>query len=183
MGLDAEIRARQAGAGQPVVEFRRALQAEQIADIAERSGVKAPRAPGTEAPTSAPVVIEETAGLAPSIQVQQAAAALDQPDLGIGWEGSYIIARFCAYRGTCASEAPPISGGQLAIAISLWCFGLLASCVMLSFGAPFWYGTLKQLLNLGNELKGRKTPSDGGGSTATPSTGPTSGPFSMRPSG
>jgi hypothetical protein len=160
-----------------------ASQAEQIADIAERSGVKAPRTPGTEAPTSAPVVIEETAGLAPSIQVQQAAAALDQPDLGIGWEGSYIIGRFCAYRGTCASTTPPISGGQLAIAISLWCFGLIASCVMLSFGAPFWYGTLKQLLNLGNELKGKKVPSDGGDSTATPGTGPSSGPFSMRPSG
>jgi hypothetical protein len=162
-----------------------AAQAEQIADIAERSGVKAPvrAAPGAEAPTSAPVVIEETAGLAPSIQVQQAAAALDQPDLGIGWEGSYIIGRFCAYRGSCSTTTPPVSGGQLALAVSLWCLGLLASCVMLSFGAPFWYGTLKQLLNLGNELKGKKVPSDSGGSSATPGAGPSSGPFSMRPSG
>lgn len=164
-------------------------QAERIADIAERGGAKAPEASGSEAPTSAPVVIEETAGLAPSIQLQQAASALDQPELGIGWEGSYIIGRFCAYRGSCSTPTPPISGGQLALAVSLWCFGLLASCVMLSFGAPFWYGTLKQLLNLGNELKGKKLSSDGGGSSPAPGagqasgSGPVSGPFSMRPSG
>jgi len=159
-------------------------QAEHIADIAERSGLKASATPGATAPTSAPLVIDETGGVAPSVQLQQAAAAIDQPDLGIGWQGSHILDRFCAYRGSCTSTAPPITGGQLALDVALWFMGLLASCVMLSFGAPFWYGTLKSLLNLGNELKGKRTTPDAGVSAAA-GAAPASkqAPFSMRPSG
>jgi hypothetical protein len=88
-----------------------------------------------------------------ALELQKTASILDDADVGIGWQNSWIVARWCAYRGECRGTALPPTRGSILLDTFAWLSGLLFSCVMLSLGAPFWYGALASLLNLKNEVQ------------------------------
>jgi hypothetical protein len=106
-------------------------------------------------PSTTPRTDDHTAG--PSDDIQAGLVTLNSPGLGIGWQDSWIVHRFCAYRGKCGFDAPSISGGRMAVDVCRWIVGLLTSCLFLSLGAPFWYGMLQRLLNLKSEQEKAST--------------------------
>jgi hypothetical protein len=87
-------------------------------------------------------------------------SALDDPTLGLGWQGSAIVDTWCAHTGKCPSSKLSLTGFQTASATSLWLFGLILSCALLSLGAPFWYNALAGLLNLRNALQTKNEQAD-----------------------
>lgn len=89
------------------------------------------------------------------LDMQKSLALLSEAGLSLGWRDSWIVKRFCAYRGLCADPQPP-SLGQLTLDVLGWLSGLLFTCVLLSLGAPFWLNTLSRLINLKNEVQQRK---------------------------
>jgi hypothetical protein len=90
------------------------------------------------------------------LELQKTAGILDEADAGLGWQGSFIVGRWCAYTQKCASpDSPPTKAG-IALDTLSWLGGLLFSLVMLSLGAPFWYRTLSQLINVKNAVRARK---------------------------
>jgi hypothetical protein len=88
------------------------------------------------------------------LEMEKTATIIDEAEVGIGWQSSWMTRRWCAYRGACA-DPPPTTGRLLADALR-WLFGLLFSCVMLSLGAPFWVTTLSSLIRLQDEVQKRK---------------------------
>jgi hypothetical protein len=82
-------------------------------------------------------------------------STLNHPDLGIGWQHSWIAQSFCAECGPKAT-APQRSLWPWAWDVGRWLFGLILSSITLSFGAPFWANQLRSLLNLQNSLKQAK---------------------------
>lgn len=117
----------------------------------------------------------------PIEDVRAGLVALDTPGLGIGWQDSWIVHRFCAVTGKCGPDFPPISKGRLALDVVMWITGLLTSCLFLSFGAPFWYGVLENILNLKNALKATKSPDSDDSSDGT--NPPTSAGYAKSESG
>jgi hypothetical protein len=90
-------------------------------------------------------------------------SALDDPNLGLGWQNSAIVNQWCAYSSKCPSTLPALSVGQIGKATLWWMFGLIFSCALLSMGAPFWYNVLSGLLNLKSSVQTRKQqPADAG---------------------
>ncbi|HKO52357.1 MAG TPA: hypothetical protein VJV79_31835 [Polyangiaceae bacterium] len=87
-------------------------------------------------------------------------SALDDPTLGLGWQGSAIVDTWCSHTGRCPSTLAPLGGWQTASATILWLLGLALSCAMLSLGAPFWYNALAGLLNLKNALQTKNERAD-----------------------
>ena len=94
-----------------------------------------------------------------SEELRAGLVTLETPGLGIGWQDSFIVHRFCAYEAKCGDHVPPISRGRLLLDVSLWITGLLTSCLFLSLGAPFWYGMLQKVVNFKTELEKTKSPS------------------------
>lgn len=91
------------------------------------------------------------------LEMEKTATILDEADVGIGWQSSWMTRNWCAYRGHCSSfTGPPPSLRRLIADAVLWFFGLVFSCVMLSLGAPFWVTTLSSLIRLQNEVQDRK---------------------------
>jgi len=87
-------------------------------------------------------------------------SALDDPSLGLGWQGSAIVDTWCAHTGKCPSGQAALSGWQTASATVLWLLGLISSCALLSLGAPFWYNALAGLLNLRNAVQTKNERAD-----------------------
>jgi hypothetical protein len=87
-------------------------------------------------------------------------SALDDPTLGLGWQGSAIVDTWCSHTGKCPSSRVSLGGWQTASATVLWLFGLLVSCALLSLGAPFWYNALAGLLNLRNAVQTKNEQAD-----------------------
>ena len=87
-------------------------------------------------------------------------SALDDPTLGLGWQGSAIVDTWCSHTGKCPSSQAALSGWQTASATVLWLFGLILSCALLSLGAPFWYNALAGLLNLRNAVQTKNERAD-----------------------
>jgi hypothetical protein len=96
-------------------------------------------------------------------------AALDDPSLGIGWQGSPIVDKWCGYTKRCPSRSGVSTGWQIAGATFTWFLGLLFSCVMLSLGAPFWHKTLTGVLNLKSAVQVSKQEATKNENTGTPS--------------
>jgi hypothetical protein len=91
-----------------------------------------------------------------ALELQKTALSLDEAGVGIGWQDSWIVERFCAYREACASVAPKPSGWRLLLDSGAWLGGLTFAWVLLSLGAPFWYGALSGLINTRNAVRARK---------------------------
>lgn len=81
-----------------------------------------------------------------ALEIQKSASVLDDPNLGFGWQDSWIVKRWCAYRGRC--EEPAISGSALARDTLVWVIGLVFSCILVSFGQSVWYKVIENLLGL-----------------------------------
>jgi hypothetical protein len=87
-------------------------------------------------------------------------SALDDPTLGLGWQGSAIVDTWCSHTGKCPSASASLGGWQTASRTVLWLFGLILSCALLSLGAPFWYNALAGLLNLRNAVQTKNERAD-----------------------
>ena len=87
-------------------------------------------------------------------------SALDDPTLGLGWQGSAIVDTWCSHTGKCPSTKGALGGWQTASATILWSFGLILSWALLSLGAPFWYNALAGLLNLRNAVQIKNEQAD-----------------------
>ncbi len=87
-------------------------------------------------------------------------SALDDPTLGLGWQGSSIVDTWCSHTQKCPSSKVSLGGWQTASATTLWLFGLILSCALLSLGAPFWYNALAGLLNLRNAVQTKNEQAD-----------------------
>ncbi|HEY3255637.1 MAG TPA: hypothetical protein VGJ91_16880 [Polyangiaceae bacterium] len=96
-------------------------------------------------------------------------SALDDPTLGLGWQGSAIVDTWCAHTGQCPSTLAPLGGWQAASATLVWLLGLALSCALLSLGAPFWYNALAGLLNLRNALQTKNERADAAKAAPAPS--------------
>lgn len=90
------------------------------------------------------------------LELQKTASLLDEATAGLGWQGSYIVGRWCAYTQKCPSASAPPTKGRIILDTLSWLGGLLFSLVMLSLGAPFWYQTLSRLINVKNAVRARK---------------------------
>ncbi|WP_433926432.1 hypothetical protein AB3662_26280 [Sorangium cellulosum] len=101
------------------------------------------------------------------LEMQKAATVLDEANLGIGWQESWIVARFCAYRGESPAASP--TALQLVRDTLFWLAGLAFSCGMLSLGAPFWVTTFSRLIQMRNEVQHRKRQESASG--ARPASG------------
>ena len=87
-------------------------------------------------------------------------SALDDPTLGLGWQGSKIVDTWCSHTGKCPGSQVSLGGWQTASATILWLFGLILSCALLSLGAPFWYNALAGLLNLRSAVQTKNEQAD-----------------------
>jgi len=104
-------------------------------------------------------------------------SALDDPTLGLGWQGSAIVDTWCSHTGKCPSSKVSLGRWQTASATILWLFGLILSCALLSLGAPFWYNALAGLLNLRSVVQTKNEQAD---AIKAKYSGP-SGPNAPRP--
>lgn len=125
-------------------------QADTVMASAARLGERTPAQSTQAAPGELPDVTLADLGL----EMQKTATVLDEAKLGIGWQESWIVARFCAYRGD--SLAAPPTSLQLLRDTLFWLAGLAFSCGMLSLGAPFWVTTFSRLIQMRNEVQHRK---------------------------
>ncbi|WP_437529641.1 hypothetical protein WME79_48140 [Sorangium sp. So ce726] len=107
-----------------------------------------------ERPAGAPDELPDTTLEHFGLEAQKTATLLDEANLGIGWQESWIVKRFSAYRGDILA-APPTSLEILRDTL-FWLTGLAFSCGMLSLGAPFWVTTFSRLIQLRNEVQHRK---------------------------
>ncbi|WP_438022057.1 hypothetical protein [Sorangium sp. So ce233] len=101
------------------------------------------------------------------LEMQKTATLLDEANLGIGWQESWIVERFCAYRGDSPAASP--TALQLLRDTLFWLAGLAFSCGMLSLGAPFWVTTFSRLIQMRNEVQHRKRQESASG--AKPASG------------
>jgi hypothetical protein len=103
-----------------------------------------------------------------ALELQKTATILDDAQIGIGWQNSWITRRWCEFKGVCSDGTTPPSLRRLLLDVLVWLFGMAFSCVMLSLGAPFWVTTLGWVIRFQNEVQGRKqeppNPGVGGGS-------------------
>ncbi|WP_437730062.1 hypothetical protein [Sorangium sp. So ce1335] len=99
------------------------------------------------------------------LEMQKTATLLDEAKLGLGWQESWIVERFCAYRGESLADRP--TWLQLLRDTLFWLAGLAFSCGMLSLGAPFWVTTFSQLIQMRNEVRHRKQQESASGARAT----------------
>ncbi|XYH93177.1 hypothetical protein ACMHYB_35660 [Sorangium sp. So ce1128] len=88
------------------------------------------------------------------LEMQKTATLLDEANLGIGWQESWIVKRYRAYRGDLLAAQP--TALQLLRDTLFWLAGLAFSCGMLSLGAPFWVTTFSRLIQMRNEVQHRK---------------------------
>jgi len=118
-------------------------------------------------------------------ELTQLNTVLNIPDLEFGWESSWICKAWCTYQSHCTSgEVTPKeqTRGDWILMGLRWLVGLTVSCIMLSLGAPFWAGQLKNVLNLRNSVQSAKagdsTPSssDAEEDEESPPPKPTKGP-------
>ncbi|WP_437969328.1 hypothetical protein WMF04_08520 [Sorangium sp. So ce260] len=120
-----------------------------------------------ERPAGAPDELRDTSPRELGLEMQQTATLLDEANLGIGWQESWIVKRFCAYRGDVL--APPPTALQLLRDTLFWLAGLAFSCGMLSLGAPFWVTTCSRLIQMRNEVQHRKRQDVASGARAASS--------------
>jgi hypothetical protein len=101
------------------------------------------------------------------LELEKTATILDEAQVGIGWQNSWMTRRWCAYKGACSD--PPPTRGRLIADVMFWLFGLAFSCVLLSLGAPFWVSSLSWLIRAQNEVQARRQipPPPGVGAQAT----------------
>jgi hypothetical protein len=95
--------------------------------------------------------------------LNQLNGVLNEPELQLGWENSWIVKKWCA----CAKGEA--SCGSPFLDYVRWLAGLAFSTLLLSLGAPFWADQLRRLLNLQNSVQAPKFPSHDGD---TPSAAP-----------
>jgi len=134
-------------------------QVDTLRDTAARLGVVPPSSSSLELDTTAKQL---------ALEMQKTATILDEASVGIGWQNSWIVKRWCAFKHYC--EGPVPTGGRMFTDLLLWLTGLAFSCVMLSLGAPFWVTTLSSLIRLQNEVQRTKQqpPPPGIGSQTLP---------------
>lgn len=140
-GFQVLARLHQNGAARAQV----AAQADTVMTTATRLG---------ERPAGAPDEPPDTTLGELGLEMQKTAILLDEANLGIGWQESWIVQRFRAYRGDLLAPAP--SSLQLLRDTLFWLAGLAFSCGMLSLGAPFWVTTFSRLIQMRNEVQHRK---------------------------
>jgi hypothetical protein len=126
-----------------------AKQADALQTVATRLGVAGAAPATSETP-------RDTTAKEMALELQKTATMLDDAQVGIGWQNSWITKRWCVYRGACTDAGPAPTAGRLAVDVMLWLLGLVLSCVMLSLGAPFWVSTMSSLINLQNAVQGEK---------------------------
>ncbi|MGK3992822.1 hypothetical protein [Sorangium sp. So ce1024] len=136
-------------------------QADTVLDAATRLGER-PSPQGAPAAELTDVTLKDL-----GLEMQKTATILDEAKLGLGWQESWIVERFLAYRGDSLS-APPTTL-QLLRDTLFWLAGLAFSCGMLSLGAPFWVTTFSRLIQMRNEVQHRKRQESG--SVARAATG------------
>ncbi|XXX79326.1 hypothetical protein WMF30_11180 [Sorangium sp. So ce134] len=140
-GFQVLARLHQSGAARAQV----AAHADTVMVTAARLG---------ERPAGAPDELPDTTLEELGLEAQKTATLLDEANLGIGWQKSWIVDRFRAYRGDLLAPAP--TSIQLFRDTLLWLAGLAFSCGMLSLGAPFWVTTFARLIQMRNEVQHRK---------------------------
>jgi hypothetical protein len=93
-----------------------------------------------------------------STDLLQLNTVLNQPELAIGWQASWISKEWCAYQGKCASGDGALkkSRKEWVIDVFRWLAGLTLSGTLLSLGAPFWTTQLRDVLNLQNSVRQAK---------------------------
>lgn len=153
VGLAINLYRNSGGYSQRVPELLR--QAERLGvaqvDVEPAPAGGEPAAPGGAATSPPPQIPSD-----PKLLL----SALDDPTLGLGWQGSKIVDAWCAHTDKCPSTLGSLGGWQAASATILWLFGLLLSCALLSLGAPFWYNALSGLLNLKNAVQVKNEQAD-----------------------
>ncbi len=89
---------------------------------------------------------------------------LNEPDLELGWQQSWIARAWCVNQHVCAPGDVDVPGTRLGwcVHVGLWFCGLLVSFLLLSLGAPFWANQLKELLGWQTLLQTRKVPAPDG---------------------
>ncbi|WP_437487610.1 hypothetical protein WME75_07180 [Sorangium sp. So ce1014] len=142
-GFQVLARLHQNGAARAQV----AAQTDTVMTTATRLGER----PSTQ---RAPDELPDTTLGELGLEMQKTATLLDEANLGIGWQESWIVKRFCAYRGDLLAPAP--TSLQLLRDTLFWLAGLAFSCGMLSLGAPFWVTTFSRLIQMRNEVQHRK---------------------------
>ncbi|WP_437618285.1 hypothetical protein [Sorangium sp. So ce1151] len=140
-GFQVLARLHQGGASRAQV----IAQADTLTATATRLGERP-----AGAPDERPDATLEDLGL----EMQKTATLLDEANLGIGWQQSWIVKRFGAYRGDLLAPRP--TALQLLRDTLFWLAGLAFSCGMLSLGAPFWVTTFSRLIQMRNEVQYRK---------------------------
>jgi hypothetical protein len=144
-------------------------QADTLQRTAERLGVAPALAAKGPADSSTPA---ETAGAKTDVQyaelvleMQKTATILDDANAGIGWQQSWITQRWLAH-----AENPKKADLGLLLDTLVWLLGIAFSWVMLSLGAPFWYGILSKFLNWKSALDpGSSPPSNASSGPSAPS--------------
>ena len=134
-------------------------QAETLGITAERLGIAEPdlgESAGSDAESGTELNNTNKQLL---LEMQKTATILDEADIGIGWQKSWIVKRWAAYKGVGDSNGLPPTGWGLFFDTFRWLGGLLFSCVMLSLGAPFWYKTLSKMINIKNQVQQNKEKS------------------------
>jgi hypothetical protein len=91
-----------------------------------------------------------------ALVMQRTATILDEANIGIGWQNSWITRRWAAYKGVGAEPGVPPTGVRLALDTLSWVLGLFFSAAMVSLGSRFWLSMLAKVLPLQNEVQYRK---------------------------
>jgi|CZKU01.1.fsa_nt_gi hypothetical protein len=165
--------------GKPGLRDDLAQRAPDLQDMGRRSGATDERAPLPtsrealldSAPPATHGVDKANKNVAPDSQapdgttphatadVGALVSLLDQPDLGLGWQHSWIAEAMCVAARKCppvAGVVPPSCFGWV-VSIGGWLAGLGFSSLLLSMGAPFWARTLENALSLKSAIKDIQT--------------------------
>ncbi|WP_437318858.1 hypothetical protein [Sorangium sp. So ce385] len=140
-GFQVLARLHQSGAARAQV----AAHADAVTTTAARLG---------ERPAGAPDELPDATLEELGLEIQKTATLLDEANLGVGWQQSWIVQRFRAYRHDVL--APPPTSLELLQDTLFWLAGLAFSCGLLSLGAPFWVTTFARLIQMRNEVQHRK---------------------------
>jgi hypothetical protein len=91
-----------------------------------------------------------------ALVMQKTATILDEVNIGIGWQNSWITRRWAAYKGVSAIPGLPPTRVRLVLDTLSWVLGLFFSAAMVSLGSRFWLSMLAKVLPLKNEVQYRK---------------------------
>jgi hypothetical protein len=91
-----------------------------------------------------------------ALVMQKTATILDEANIGIGWQHSWITKRWAASKGVGTEPGVPPTRVRLGLDTFLWLVGLFFSAAMVSLGSRFWLSMLAKVLPLKNEVQYRK---------------------------